>query len=400
MLGGMAGGDGQIAAGVPGLRDLREARGWSQARLVHALESEGARFGVRVASRPSLKVAVSRWENRHQAPDATYRRLLCSIFGVDETALGLPRLDDRSGSAAAGLSPRTIGPEVVAYFDAVLRQYVLADALLGPCHVTGVAVEQATQLQAVCRDAQEPYRRQLLSLASEYAEFIGWLSQDSGDTARAVDWTVRAHDLALFVGDPQRVAYTAMRRSSVALDAGDVETAAGFASLSANPGTDVPPRVTALAWRQRAHVSAATSDERGCRAANEAAIEDVARAVAPGPDMAAYCTPAYVQMEAGASLARLGDHAHAIDHYRSAVALWDDGQRRDKGLCLARLADTHAAAGDVDEACATAIEAIDVTAASPSARAAAALRSTRNRLHRHRRDPRVSELHARLAAVV
>jgi transcriptional regulator with XRE-family HTH domain len=399
MLVCMGAGQGLTATSTTGLRALRTARGWSQGRLVLALEAEGARSGMRVASRASLKVAVSRWENRHQAPDATYRGLLCAIFGVDEAALGFSPVKDRVGSAATSLTPRSIGPEVVSYFDAVLRQYVIADSLLGPSHVIDVAIQQANQLQNVCRDAQQPYRRQLVALASEYAEFIGWLSQDSGQTARAVDWTVRAHDLALFEGEPQRVAYTAMRRSAVALEAGDIDTATGFASLAVH-AEDVPRRVSALAWRQQAHVRAAAGDERGCREASDAAIEDVASAEDPGPDMAAYCTPAYVQMEAGASLARLGDVPRAVEHYRNAVTLWDDGQRRDKGLCLARLADTHAAAGALAEACSTATQAVELTAASPSARTAAALRSTRNRLHRHRRVPEVADLYDRLATVV
>jgi hypothetical protein len=83
-----------------------------------------------------------------------------------------------------------------------------------------------------------------------------------------------------------------------------------------------------------------------------------------------------------------------------AAENWPDGQQRDKGLCLARLADLQSSIGDVSAACAIAREAADLYSVAPSARTAQSLRSLRNRLHTHRRSPEVASLRARLADVV
>ncbi|MGL5826841.1 MAG: hypothetical protein ACRCYU_18830 [Nocardioides sp.] len=66
---------------------------------------------------------------------------------------------------------------------------------------------------------------------------------------------------------------------------------------------------------------------------------------------------------------------------------------------MARLADTYAADGQVAEACAAGSDAVGVLLSAPSARARAALRSTRNHLFAHRRSPQVRELTEQMAAV-
>lgn len=64
------------------LRQARHARGWSQSRLIHQLCQEAATRGVTLPGAASLKTQVSRWENGHRTPDATYQRLLASVYAM------------------------------------------------------------------------------------------------------------------------------------------------------------------------------------------------------------------------------------------------------------------------------------------------------------------------------
>ena len=74
------------------LAAAREQLGWSQARLVSELERRGRTTGLAVMSTPSLKTALSRWENGHVQPDRHYRKLLRDIYGLTDAELGFTAL--------------------------------------------------------------------------------------------------------------------------------------------------------------------------------------------------------------------------------------------------------------------------------------------------------------------
>ena len=46
------------------LRQARDGRGWSQARLIHATQQQAVALDLRLATPGSLKTQISRWENR------------------------------------------------------------------------------------------------------------------------------------------------------------------------------------------------------------------------------------------------------------------------------------------------------------------------------------------------
>src|SRR5689334_4750704 len=73
------------------LQAARQARGWSQTRLIHELQRRAADARVPVMSPGSLRTAVSRWENGRVTPDAVYRKLLRETFGLSDAELGFGR---------------------------------------------------------------------------------------------------------------------------------------------------------------------------------------------------------------------------------------------------------------------------------------------------------------------
>ncbi|MHC5702391.1 helix-turn-helix domain-containing protein [Streptomyces tirandamycinicus] len=91
----------------------RLARGWSQQKVVRALVLLADSWGWAIATEPSLKVQVSRWENGVVRPGPTYQVLLCALFRATPDELGFTRatqaatLADRVASLEAALDRLT-----------------------------------------------------------------------------------------------------------------------------------------------------------------------------------------------------------------------------------------------------------------------------------------------------
>ncbi len=77
-----------VANQLRAYRLTRRPRSWTQDRLVLELELAGRALGVPVASRASLKVQISRWENGHHPVSESYRALFRRIYGATDEQLG------------------------------------------------------------------------------------------------------------------------------------------------------------------------------------------------------------------------------------------------------------------------------------------------------------------------
>jgi len=67
-------------------------------------------------------------------------------------------------------------------------------------------------------------------------------------------------------------------------------------------------------------------------------------------DLTAYCTPAYVDMEAASCWSKLARFDSAVAIYERSLQSWPETLRRDQGLCLARLTNAQAGGEDVEQA--------------------------------------------------
>jgi hypothetical protein len=132
-----------------------------------------------------------------------YRLLLEDVFGLPADALGFPTDDESEPSHALGPLVRRArqaaepSPEVLDYFGKQLADHTRLDNLVGPSYVLPTALGQLDMLEQLAeRGAPEAAR-----LAARYAEFTGWLLQDSGHPARALAVTTKAVDYADASGD-------------------------------------------------------------------------------------------------------------------------------------------------------------------------------------------------------
>jgi len=374
---------------VTPLQAARLARGWTQAQVIFALTQQAKAARVPIADGSSLKTMLSRWENGRGHPDATYQRLFCHLFGLDMDELGFSQ--PLTTAPALRVAP-TVNPSTVEYFKNIFHEHVKADNLMGPHHLVEVVRAQTVLLDQILTSAQDGVRRELLRLARRYSEFTGWLYQDAGDPSNAMVFTDRAMDYALEFDDPQATSYILMRKSNIAGDLGKPDRALGLVSAALRNAGKVPPRVRALILGQRARAHASLSDAPECERAIDLALQEVSRPDADSDMAAAYCNEAYILMGAAAAFSALGKPDKAIPVFEHSLASWPEYLRRDKGLCLVRLATAYAASGDPDRAATTGRDAVTVIRSATSGRSLLELMQLRRHLAPWRRNEDVSDL--------
>lgn len=371
------------------LKAARQARGWTQERLLSELRALGVSLPA-----ASLKTQLSRWENGHRTPDTYYRGLFRRVYGLTDDELGFGSADPMSMSELQISVPPTALPQLVSGLTQVLAQLAAVDALVGPFHVRTSAREQARLVSRLLIGAAAADRSSVLPLAVRFAEFNGWLCQDAGDLPRAAQWTDRALEYSTELGREDLMSYVLMRKSSIATDIGDLSLGLGLANAALRRRT-LAPRMRAVALRQRAQTQSQLGDvDAAVRDLNSARAEvdqfHAGDADEPDDELVSYCGSAYIEMEAAACQVTLGESQLAVASFERSLAAWPTGQQeRDRGLCLARLATAHAVANDLDAAAEVGVEAFAALSGSSSRRTLDQLHVVRRAMRPARDNPTV-----------
>jgi transcriptional regulator with XRE-family HTH domain len=374
---------------VTRLRDLRVSEGWSQARLVAAILATGKALGTDLPGRGSLITNLSRWENGHVTPGPEYRRILRHIFASTDEDLGFGDIAEVSPGVVLAPSVLSVSADLIAYFSSLFAQHIQADNLLGPEYVAPLVDQQGQMLLSLARQTRGSARSDVVTMAARYQEFLGWLHQDAGRVDSAMRHTDLARDLALELGDCAWDAYLLMRKSNIALDAGDAPQALALADAALGAGSLDAPAVRAVILRQKANSHAALREADDCESAIDGAFAALDKPTSDGGEsLAPYCTREYVAMEAGKCWVQLGEPARALAVFDSTSAETSVASRRDQGLALARWAGAYAAADDVHGACGIAERAVGAAEATRSARIMRELGIVRRALRKWPRDER------------
>jgi transcriptional regulator with XRE-family HTH domain len=322
--------------------------------------------------------------------------------GSSEVAGGRPA--DIAGAGLGDVRPllsnlsRTSAVPVLAALRGMHRGYVEADRLMGSLCVAGPIQLQMPVIEKACEVSRGADRIEMLRFACQFAEFGGWIFQDAGDLTCAMQWTNRALDYALELGDERVIAYTLMRKAMIATEGGTPAQGLGIADAALRRKDSLTPRLRAVILRQRSYSNAVLGEVIAtARDADEAVTEAVAGENQDEEDRAPYCTPTYAAMEAGASWVLLGHPKTAIPILEKSRSEWaDHTEVRDYALCVSRLALAYAAAGDVERACAAADEVVALAQGLGSRRVVSQLSLLYRGLERWRRDPAVAGVRGRL----
>lgn len=363
--------------------ETRKSRGWTSAQLNQQLREAASRLGLKVSSPASLRVQISGWENDKHDPDATHQLLLQEVFGLPAEALGFDAADSDQAEPSPlralvqqGGRRQELSDSLLSYFTDQLAGHARADNAAGPGFVLATTDLQLRQLEGLAQHG-EP---EVGLLAARYAEFTGWLLQDSGDDVVALRHTDRAVELAEAFGDTTLTAYNLMRKSCVLTSLREWRRAASVVQKAIRLAEQEAPHLLPVCLRQYALTQSYLRDERKAKPALQHALDLTKPTLGEEGGLSSYCTTSYVQMEAALCLLALGNPAAAADACVDALKRWPAELVRDESLCLTRLAVARSELRQVEEACDAAQQAIELVKTAPSARAIHMLRVTAHKL--------------------
>jgi transcriptional regulator with XRE-family HTH domain len=260
-------------------------------------------------------------------------------------------------------------------------------------------IAQTHTLRELSAHADDGTRRDLLALGSRYAEYVGWLMQETGDERAALWWTQRAVDLAAAGGDRALGGYALVRRALITLYQDDAAQTVALAQR-AQSGT-LPPRIRGLAAQREAQGHALAGDRDACLRALDRARALLARQddSADAPVIGSMHLPDSVGMVTGWCLVDLGRPREAAEELDRQLALVSHDAVRTQVRYGVRRALAHAADGEIDHACAVTAPLLDGVAAVRSATVTIDLRRLARLLARHPAHPAVRGLAPRLGTL-
>lgn len=207
------------------------------------------------------------------------------------------------------------------------------------------------------RSARGEMRRILLSVAALYAEFVGWLHEESADADGAEQWTARAMQQAQAAEDRDMVAYTYVRMSQLAAD--DHDRMIGLAR-AAQREPAISPVLRVLALEQEARGLAQARDEAACLDRLEQATMLIDRVEHQATDeyRVGYWTDIeHLELQRASCLLDLGRPHEAITIYNRLRPRWGHICPWVQGVHTAKLARAYATVGDFDQAASAGLDA-------------------------------------------
>jgi transcriptional regulator with XRE-family HTH domain len=285
------------------------------------------------------------------------RRALLAALSMGTTAEAL-------GNARDAMAGVPADEELLAEMTQSLGALHVAGQVLPPGGLIDALTGQVGVLDAVRRRAPRPLRRKYIMLQTQYAENLSWMVQESGDPAGAVYWIDRTQQWADQARWPAMTAYAHVRRSMVASTCAGDGLAAVEHAANARRVPRAPARIRGLAAKQMAYGYALDNDPDGSNRALEEAVRLLEVPSDQGPHGGSDPV-ATSRIDVGSALAQyratcdvyLGGGERAVpllDSVRTGTSLASRGG----AVNAARLARAYAQAGDPDQACAAALEAL------------------------------------------
>ena len=343
-----------------GLRNARTARGWSQERLVREIEQYARRNLVDVASKASLRVYVSEWENGKRVISDRYAAILRRLLGVTDAELRdtgpaqavpmadgygelLSRIDSASSVSASMVKAFNDQTELLRTMDRQMGAAGLVDQMTG--HLA--ALEEALNF-AVLPSARRPVA---LALAGA-STLAAWQAIDSGAVERAWRHYELAKRAARDAEAPMYLAHAMGEQAYVLCEAGrpalGVELVRDAQRTLGQAGS---PRLRAWLHAAEAGLCAHAGMPDDCRRALDAAMNEIP----PGaedrdPDMVSiFLNGAHLTRWRGNVLALLGDE-EAVTSLYNALEVMDPTFVRARAGLHADLTQAHLIRAEYDDA--------------------------------------------------
>lgn len=291
--------------------------------------------------------------------------------------------------------------ETSSVFQSLFHECVRLREMTGASAAMPTVIAQVHVLRNLAAKAPYVAQRTLLVLAGRYAEFAGWIAQEGGDDRAALWWTNLTADIADRAASVDLAAFACARKAEIALYCDDTAQSITLAR-QAQQDVNVLPRIRGFAALREAQALALCGDYDECRRALDQAtiLVDADRtAMLGGLPVPPLGSPAPGNVT-GWCLHDLGRVQEATTILDREITSIPKCYRHAVGRYRVRRILAHAAAGEVDHACALAHDLLD----SPEPMRSAVIRRdvrdlarTLARWHTHRP---VRELYPKLTAAM
>jgi transcriptional regulator with XRE-family HTH domain len=307
-----------------------------------ALEADGALIGGAASATPPAlapaEAATSVWTMRLAADGSGY------FDGGTVLRWGL----------TPGSRPPPDAEPAIEVFRSMFDHVRGLGQSLAPAALLPILVAQTHALRLLAQRGAGTERVNGLLLASRFAEYTGWISQESGDDRAALWWTDQAVEMAEAAGDRELGAYANVRRALVALYRHDPIATVALARQAGS--AHCGPRIRGLAAQREAQGHAIAGDYDACRRALDRAatlLRDFP-SNSPDPVIGTSTVDDPVAMVTGWCLFDLGRPASAAEIIERELSRVPEHALRSRTRYGARLALALAGAGEVEHACAVA----------------------------------------------
>ncbi|GAA3052268.1 hypothetical protein GCM10017562_14940 [Streptomyces roseofulvus] len=331
------------------------------------------------------------------------RRRVMAGAAVSALALGVPPAAAGQGTRAVEQVADAVGSPLVEGVRALFDQFRALGQTAPSAALLPALEAQTRALPALAEGAGTRSGRELYLLASRFAEYTGWMAQESGDERAALAWTDHAVRLAAAGGDRHLEAYALVRRGLVTFYAGDARSTVDIVQ-GAQAGR-LPARIRGLAAQREAQGHALSGDRSACLRALDRARTLLDRAAADGsavtlPVIGTTHLHDPSAMTTGWCLLDLGLPGPAAEVLDREVVRIPVHATRTRVRYGVRRALAHAVAGEVEHACDLAVPLLGEGEALASGTIRTDLRRLARVLARHPRNPHAHALAPRLAAAL
>ncbi|GAA0403539.1 transcriptional regulator [Acrocarpospora corrugata] len=380
------------------LHELRGKADWTLSRLAREVYYS--------------KGHLSKIENGLKVPSPDLARRCDAVLKANGALIALAANDvsDPIESATAAIRPFAISMSVTGadmhtgeeaegaslrFFRAAFDSVRLLGQTAHPRLVLPLVVTQTEALQALAGQAGGRTRLEWLALAARFAEYAGWMAQESGDNEAALSWTEQAVAMAAPGPDRDLESYAKIRRALITFYNNDAAQTVALAR-QAQLGTNAA-RIRGLAAQREAQGHALAGDYDACFRSLDQARELLADAEqSEAPVLGTTNLPDSVAMITGWCLYDLGRAREAAEVLDRECARLSPHALRTHARYGVRRARAHAAVGEIDHACQLTAELLDTVRLVRSATIGTDLRQLAHTLLRYQQSPSVRALHSRL----
>jgi transcriptional regulator with XRE-family HTH domain len=204
---------------------------------------------------------ISNLEHGRRSPTTAVAAACDNALGAEGELIALASPDRPVPRTDSGIDVEV----TTAAYGAILDNLRNIGRACGPRPVLAVLAASAQTLRDVAAEVSGARAGAIWLLAARFAEYAGWMSQESGNHAAALSWTDRAVTWGGRGGDETIAAYALVRRAMITQHRGDPRAAIEFARCAAAHRA-AAPRIRAHAARHEAQGHALLGDTHRCLA--------------------------------------------------------------------------------------------------------------------------------------